>query len=447
MFRSLEVPSALCLFAALALVIGCTDDAGSDDADAAGAGGGAGSGAAGGGDGDAGQGGAGGGSASCIDDDGCPPGARCDTADGSCRPSCADDRDCGPRARCGEGNFCVDLPACEPGGVCAAGAVCSCNAVCEPVTGDPCQRDLQCDVADYCDACTGTCKTRAGQCEPCADDTACDTRSACHPVGSAGLRHCLRRCDDRCDALGPGYECLDAGNGASLCVPMTRDCAAPTECEDDTACPIGRFCNDRQVCQPGCTDDTGCPNAQICQSGRCQPPCGDDTDCLGDALCEPDGRCRVPGGCDTSTDCPDPETYCDRATQMCAPGCQIDDDCQDATKECIANACVPRGCTAAFQCSFGEVCELETNRCVLAEGRHCEPDCDPMDENSCGGEGRRCLSLQDEEENPLGDYCFEPCAEDPNACPQGYQCVELMDQDGNAQGNICIRRCDLDPFR
>ena len=84
---------------------------------------------------------------------------------------------------------------------------------------------------------------------------------------------------------------------------------------------------------------------------------------------------------------------------------------------------------------------------VMAEGRHCEPGCDPMDENSCGGEGRRCLSLQDEDMNPLGDFCFEPCGEEPNDCPQGYQCVDLEDQDGNPMGNLCIRRCDLDPFR
>jgi len=197
----------------------------------------------------------------------------------------------------------------------------------------------------------------------------------------------------------------------------------------------------------GCSDDSNCPVGEICNAGRCGPPCAGDGDCEAPAVCRDDGRCAVPGGCVTSADCAEAETYCDRAVGMCTPGCEVDDDCQDATRACSGGSCVVRGCTGAFQCSFGEVCDLDSNRCAVAEGRHCEPDCDPMDESSCGGEGRRCLSLQDEEMNPLGDFCFEPCGEDPNACPQGYQCVDLEDQDGNPMGNLCIRRCDLDPFR
>lgn len=447
--RSISPALTMVALAALALglTVACTSSSEDDPPDAAGAGGVGGGVGADAGGGMGGDGGAGGGSASCVDDTGCPVGARCDTATGMCRPACTDDRNCGARARCGDRGFCVDLPACETADDCAAGSVCSCNGVCEPITGDPCERDLQCEVADYCDACTGTCKSRAGQCEPCADATACESRYACHPVGAAGLRHCLRRCQDGCGSVGPGYECIDAGNGESLCVPVTRDCGAPSACEADADCPLGRICNERQACQLGCMGDIGCPNGEICQAGRCQPPCGDDTDCMGEAVCQPDGRCRVPGGCDTSADCPDAQTYCDRATQMCTPGCEVDDDCQDATLQCSDGTCVERGCVAAFQCSFGEICDLETSQCELAEGRYCEPDCDPMDESSCGGEGRRCLSLQDEDENPLGDFCFEPCAEEPNRCPQGYSCEELMDQDGNVEAELCFRRCDLDPLR
>lgn len=449
MIRSTAPLFALCLL--LSAVTACTDDADGDGAGGTGGAGGSdagdgGPGGSGGEGGTGGMGGTGGVGASCMADDGCPPGARCDTTQGTCRPACGDDRDCGPSARCTANGFCADLPPCAGPDDCGAGTVCDCNGVCAPAPGDPCVRDLQCDTADYCDACTGTCKPRAAQCGRCDDGSGCDPRANCHPVGAEGLGYCLQRCQGSCARFGPGYECLPVDDETSLCVPITRQCDALAECAADGDCPGGRICNDG-FCQPGCTADANCTVGEICQAGRCGPPCAGDGDCEGEAVCEPDGRCRVPGGCQTSADCPQPQTFCDRNAGMCVPGCEVDDDCQDATLQCSGGECVRRGCTAAFQCSFGEVCDLETNQCEMAEGRHCEPGCDPMDENSCGGEGRRCLSLQDEDENPLGDFCFEPCAEPPNACPQGYQCVELMDQEGNPMGDICIRRCDLDPFR
>ena len=60
-------------------------------------------------------------------------------------------------------------------------------------------------------------------------------------------------------------------------------------------------------------------------------------------------------------------------------------------------------------------------------------------------EGQRCLSLQDEDENPLGDFCFEPCQEEPNACPQGYSC-ETLEDPNVGELKLCIRRCDQNPM-
>lgn len=346
----------LSIGAALSLALACTDDAGGDAADAAGGAGGVGGDTDGGmgGTGGGGMGGAGGVGASCMDDTGCPPGARCDVGDGVCRPACADDRDCGPTARCTVDGYCAELPPCSEGGECAAGSVCDCNGVCAPAVGDPCANDLQCDTADYCNACTGTCTPRAGQCERCDDDSACDPRSNCHPVGAAGLGHCLRRCQGNCDRFGPGYECVEVDGETSLCVPASRQCDAITQCASDLDCPLGRFCNDNLRCQPGCLEDAVCPVGQICQGGRCGPPCAGDGDCEGEAVCGDDGRCGVPGGCATSADCPEAETYCDRMTLMCVPGCEVDDDCLDATQACVGGGCVPRGCVGAFQCSFGD---------------------------------------------------------------------------------------------
>ncbi|MCA9538538.1 MAG: hypothetical protein KC620_06600 [Myxococcales bacterium] len=364
-----------------------------------------------------------------------------------CRAACADDVDCGSTARCTEAGFCVDLTPCEDATDCPGGQACDCHHVCRPA-GRECTRDLQCATTDFCDACLGACRARAPQCGRCDEDNGCDPRSTCHPVGPEGLGHCLRRCQGSCDVLGPGYECADIGGGTTACVPQSRQCDAVVECEGDADCPAGRFCNDRQVCQPGCTDDRECANGLICQGLRCAMPCAGDGDCPGGAVCEKDGRCRVPGGCVTSADCPEPQTYCDRATNQCAPGCETDDDCFAADLACVGHGCVRRGCARSDQCGFGEVCNLATAECVMAEGRHCEAGCDPMDMMSCGGEGRMCLSFQDEDMMPLGDYCLEPCQMPPNECPQGFECIELMDQDGMPTGDrLCFRRCWLDPFR
>lgn len=449
---------------------GCDDDGGegSGGAGAAGAGGGAGgsggAGATGGGVGGAGGGAAGAGGsggvagASCVGDEGCPAGAGCDTDAGECRAQCAMDLECGPREICAPTGLCQPLPACGEDGACAEGSVCNCRGVCEPLLGAPCQRDLQCPVDAYCDPCAGQCMPRVQPCGRCPDTAQgsagmaaynpCERRTdVCYPVGAGGLTHCLRGCEAQgaCDQLGPGFSCEEIEPGVRACVPRGGECSQPGDCASDADCGEGRFCNDQLYCQRGCGGDAECPNGQICQNLRCLPPCAGPADCPEGAECLEDGRCRIPGGCLSSAECLEPETYCDTDTSMCVPGCERDNDCLDATKTCQDGTCVERGCVANYQCAFGQVCDQPTAQCVEAPGVHCQPDCDPNDESACGGMPRRCLSLQDEEENPIGDYCFEPCGEAPNECPQGYSCVELADQDGNVEAELCVRRCDRNP--
>lgn len=426
---------------------GC-DDGGGDGGDmdvAGGAGGGqggAGGGEGGAGGGEGGMGGEGGGMASCEADDACPPGAVC--RDTVCVAACEGDDDCGPSAACTD-QACVPRTPCADVADCGAGQACACTGYCVDAPGNACQGALQCSPQEYCDDCTGTCTARIEACGRCASSDACTRRGdICAPMGSAGLTHCLRACpggQGTCDGLGPGYRCEDV-DGTMACVPETRECAAVQPCDDDAQCPLDHFCNDTGRCQEGCLgNDLACPNGELCQGLRCGPPCVNDGDCGDGGECQDDGHCRVPGGCLSSADCVEAQTYCDVAQRQCVPGCQVDDDCFDATLECVANACRERGCAANYQCAFGEVCELESAQCVEAEGRHCEEGCDPMDEASCG-DTARCLSLQDEEENPLGDFCLERCLEAPNECPQGYTCTELTDMDGNVQDRLCIRRCD-----
>ena len=390
------------------------------------------------------------GMASCMVDADCPPGTLCDAEQQACRTACERNSECGPSAIC-QDRFCLDLESCEGGvgGSCAEGSICDCQGVCHPVIGAPCQGDLQCQVDEFCDPCQGQCLPRSAPCEACRESVGCERRGdLCAPVGERGELYCLRKCTGQgtCDNLGAGYLCQAVGEQGDFCLPEAGECTALTECERDADCSSGYFCNDRLQCQPGCVDDTSCSEGLICQGLRCAPLCTSSDDCIAEgAVCDENGRCGIPGGCQSSRDCQEPETYCDLNTLRCVDGCQIDDDCLNANQECVAGGCRPRGCSRNYQCAFGQVCNVETSECVMAEGRHCESGCDPMAAaTSCGTEGQRCLSLQDEEENPLGDFCFEPCEPEPNACPQGYTCQTIEDPSAGPL-SLCISRCDLNP--
>lgn len=458
---SLRFPLSVTLYLSLVLFLfsGCDDEEpptnpGGESMAGAGADGGGASGGAGTEAGEAGAGESSSGEmgvASCMSDDACPPGTLCDLGEMACRVACNRDSECGPTASCVD-SFCVERSPCEggAGGTCGEGETCDCKGLCIPLITNPCQADIQCQVSEYCDPCQGQCRPRVAPCGACDDSLSCErTGDLCAPVGARGENYCLRLCTGQgsCDNLGPGYLCEAIGERGTFCVPERGECLGVTQCEQDAECEAGFFCNDRLQCQPACENDISCPDGLLCQGLRCGPPCTNDADCdPEEAVCEADGHCSIPGGCQSSRDCTEPETYCDLNASRCVSGCQVDNDCLDANQECVGGRCRPRGCSRNYQCSFGQVCDLESSMCVMAEGRHCEAGCDPMSSaTSCGEGGQRCLSLQDEEENPLGDFCFEPCQPEPNACPQGYACQEIQDPNNGESFSICLRRCDLNP--
>ena len=140
-----------------------------------------------------------------------------------------------------------------------------------------------------------------------------------------------------------------------------------------------------------------------------------------------------------------PATYCDLSTNRCVAGCERDVDCLNSAQICSNGLCEERGCSRNYQCAFGQVCDVASQTCVDAVGRHCESGCDPMTENACGTTGQMCLGLQDDEGNAIGDFCFEPCLAEPNRCPVGYGCTEIEDQDMSVVGEICFRDCAFEP--
>ncbi|MEE2756821.1 MAG: hypothetical protein VYA30_09165 [Myxococcota bacterium] len=385
----------------------------------------------------------------CQNSEQCPAGQLCDEATAQCRLACNADADCGPGRICNSDNFCVETSVCDSTSDCAGGETCDCQNRCIPLTGVMCRGNLQCQADEYCDVCAGQCRSQVGQCGACFGDNACDSRSVCvgyrdefaqtgRPPG-----YCARQCQGNCDVVGPEYECRSI-SGVMACVPRAGECAERQACQEDTDCPPDRFCNERAECQPGCSGDVSCPQGEVCQGLRCGPPCTGIADCPTGQTCEPDGRCRIPGGCMSSADCLEQETYCDRALMMCVGGCQVDNDCLDANLECFAGSCRERGCSGNYQCAFGQICNLATNQCEDATGAHCESGCDPMARDvSCGREGSYCISLQDRDDNPIGDFCFEPCEPEPNECPKGYSCIPVTDDMGNELGRICTTDCSL----
>ena len=374
----------------------------------------------------------------------------CDLSQGQCVERCTAES-CPAGEICDEGTgLCAVDPGCSSNEDCEGdGLVCDrCTGACVGSEGKRiCEEDINCFSDEYCDSCQGLCETRKAECEPCVYHQECGaTGDLCLDMVQAGGRFCASSCGTLLDCPA-GYLCEEIEAGQLQCVPASGDCSAPAACEGDEDCPDGATICREGRCVPGC-EPGACTSGQVCDEGRCQAPCTERTEpCTEPSTCNPvSGLCEIEGSCRSSRDCDEPETYCDLNQLMCVPGCEVDDDCQDAYKECIEGSCEKRGCKGAWSCAFEQVCEMASKECMDAEGPYCD-ECDPDTEGSCGPEENKCVTLEDEEGNTQGDFCFVACSDDPdNECPQGYQCVPLQDQDGNPAGSVCARDCTTDPW-
>ena len=197
----------------------------------------------------------------------------------------------------------------------------------------------------------------------------------------------------------------------------------------------------------GCPDDDSCPEGKVCEAGRCIDSCEGNVEsiCPEGKICV-DGHCTVEGGCVTSADCPEPETYCDLEQDLCVSGCELDSDCKSAGLQCDGGTCVPKGCTGNFFCAFGEVCNLTSGLCEVPADPHCE-ECNPGGDSACAPEGssNQCLTFADEDGNEKGSFCLVSCGPDPeNPCPQGYSCEEIEVEEG-VSTPLCVRDCSIPP--
>lgn len=326
----------------------------------------------------------------------------------------------------------------------ASGAICDCHGACVVPTGNACTEDKNCGIPNWCDTCTGHCAPQGDLCEACADARGCQDGGACLPYQSGGT-YCGRACvtDVGCPT---GYGCV-AVNGVTQkqCVARSNSCTNLDVCHGDEDCPSGEICNAQLgQCAPGCTEDIACPQGLVCTAARCQAKCTGNGDCVAPAECDASGHCKIPGACEVKADCPTPETYCNKVTGMCADGCLVDNDCGDAAKICENKSCVPKGCEHNYQCQFSHECTQTSGACDPSPDPHCA-DCSDTGTYACEGDGELCASIQDENEQPLGDFCLLPCKDDPiDKCPAGYQCNEVEVEEGKTQF-ICWRQCWIDP--
>ncbi len=329
---------------------------------------------------------------------------------------------------------------------CTGGAICDCHGACVAPGTKACTEDRNCGVPNWCNTCTGFCEAQVGVCELCSESRGCLDQGQCLPYAS-GDYFCGLGCVT--DAGCPdGFSCLSvAGVAVKQCVAKSGACGDLGLCQGDSECPVGQICSDAtRQCAPGCVEDGQCQEGTVCVSGRCVPPCAGNGDCTAPAECD-DGKCKVPGACDAAADCPTPATYCSRVTGQCEPGCQVTADCKDAGKLCEGSVCVDKGCEHNFECAFGQVCNKASGECVPfpTSEQHCATCSAEGDPTGCN-EGNECVRFTDAEDNPKGDFCIVPCANDPiDRCPSGWQCTAVEDPEGGAEQFFCVRQCYVNP--
>lgn len=372
----------------------------------------------------------------CSGDDDCSGRLRCNLDTGFCTAPCAEDRECLGNQRCATSvGLCVARVACQSTDDCGSTEACNtCLGHCVGAPeGNVCQQDFNCgSFEEYCDPCIARCRPRGELCEPCVDDRQCgEDEDRCITFQDGG-----QFCGQACGFCPAGFLCNET---MRQCVPAEGECGSQFVCTRDIECRRGEICTDNGLCVRGCGADEECPGERVCTAGRCTDPCSGDQDCAEELSCE-NRRCIRPGGCLTSVDCMEPETYCDAEVYTCVSGCRLDDDCMDATRECLAGRCEERLCTGNFACAFREECDLATGRCQETTENHCGP-CDGSDVNSCGA-ANVCIEGQTEDGGQVGPWCFVACGPDEaNPCPQGFQC-RVMEVDGGER-RVCQRpTCD-----
>ena len=158
--------------------------------------------------------------------------------------------------------------------------------------------------------------------------------------------------DDPC----PGQFCDEASDA---CV----------DCQDNSDCDDGAFCNGSESCVNGSCQagDDPCPGQFCDEANDACVDCQDNSDCDDGEFCNGSESC-VNGSCQAGDD-PCPGQFCDEANDACVD-CQDNSDCDDGefcngSETCEDGTCM----SGAVPCSAYEQCNDQFDVC---EGIVCE---------------------------------------------------------------------------
>jgi len=358
-----------------------------------------------------------------------PSGDSCSGA--TCR--CAGGSACGSGASCCAGVGCVDLQtdpfhcgtcdhACNPGNSCVAGQ-CVCGATGMDCTGATavCCADGSCSPSGSCTCGGTTCSFPTVCCgSTCVDSRsdnancgmcghACTTPLACSG-GACACQGAVCNAGDSCCASG----CANTSNDPNNCGMCGKRCrtgevcsggqclCGNVQCADSQLC-CGGACVSQSVTNCGACNRT-CKMGESCAQGQCS--CNGGNNCTGNQVCCAPGS---PGGAGCFDPSSDPKHCGDCATQ-----CPNGDACM--LGKCVATQCNPPcmngnscvggqcACNAGPACSTTTTCcsdgckdltsdPLNCNSCGKkcdAGDYCCKGNCQPPDNNNCGGCGTSC---------------------------------------------------------
>lgn len=289
----------------------------------------------------------------------CSAAAKGQGADGACGPvkSGLD-----PKNKCeqlGSGN-CALQGFCDGNGVCAnhQGAACGGGPTCQdPETallGQKCASDGNCAAA-------AAVPCGAYKCEEPGCLASCQTNSDCKPPNTCQEGSCVSS------------------------KPLGQNCSKSSECTSKVCGVEGVCCND--ACDSPCVSCLAQQTGKV--DGQCHPVVDGHEDpkghCKAESDCGPDGKCDGKGVCRSAAT---PGTAC-KAGGRCEGGFQVNLACdgkgtcadQAPNVSCGSFLCDGstgqcfKACKATeTDCAEGNVCNLDTQKCVPASDKTCADD-------------------------------------------------------------------------
>ncbi|MBT9556232.1 MAG: hypothetical protein IV100_09395 [Myxococcales bacterium] len=253
------------------------------------------------------------------------------------------------KAKVAQGEPCLSTVECLEGG-------------CIPVLGvcGECAAHSDCDLDQYCDPVAYECKPKVPLETACLIDAVCSS-------GQCYLGVCAQ-CNEHDDCPPTSY-CTLAAGGKATCKPDKQNgavCFNPSECisgactgvvcgecDEDSDCGSGRYCNAVNVCLNKVAFGGACTSPTACQTGACYA-----------------GQCS---NCDAHGDCAATEfcTLSLTAASVCKAKKANGEAC--ATKvECLGAACTVfqcGECTTHSHCPAAEYCDN-----VVGGSFTCKPD-------------------------------------------------------------------------